>query len=245
MQENGKPTKQKKRLNLKLVLLFSCALLVCMVITFSITLAYFGGSSDSMSASLYLKSPLYIDDDATKTNISLDKYMIPGVNILPTCELSLKSGTELTNYNPEAVTNALVRLKVDFAGDMASYLSVGVAYADVYKTATASGMTDANKVARLVKHSDNYWYVVADTSATSVTASSLMYVVPLSTNSGTASLMFKLQFNVATTFANDKGGKTATATIEFKAIQADFYEGSSTPLDKTIANAKKIFDSEV
>jgi len=244
MQENGKPTKQKKRLNLKLVLLFSCALLVCMVITFSITLAYFGGSSDTMSASLYLKSPLYIDKTATKTNIDLAQYMIPGVNVLPTCELTLMSGTELTDFKSDAVTNALVRAKVSFSGDMASYLSIGVAYADVYKTATASGMTDANKVARLVKHSDNYWYIVADTSATSVTDSSLMYVVPLSTNSGTASLMFKLQFNVATTFTNDKGGKTATATVEFKAIQADFYSGSETALAKTIANAKTIFNSE-
>ena len=60
MLENGNTTKQKKRLSLKWVLLFSCALLITMVITFSITLPYLGGSSDQMSASLYLKSPLYV-----------------------------------------------------------------------------------------------------------------------------------------------------------------------------------------
>lgn len=245
MLENGKQTKQKKRLNLKLVLLFSCALLVCMVITFSITLAYFGGSSDSMSATLYLKAPLEIGKETSQSKLDLTQYMIPGVNVKPTCEITLMSGTHLANFDKNAVTNGLLRAQITFGGAMASYLSEGVTYTDVYRTASVSGMTEANLVARLVKHSDNYWYLVDSTTATTITDQSLLYEVPLSdTSNGTLTLMFYLQFNVSTTFTNEKGGQQATATVAFKAIQSEYYNGTNTALAKTIANYKKVFESE-
>lgn len=244
MLENGNISKQKKRLNLKWVLLFSCALLITMVITFSITLAYFGGNSEQMSASLYFKSPLYVDKAETKTSISMAKYMVPGVNVIPTCELTLYSGNG-DNFNKDATTDALVRLKVTFSGDMGEYLSEGITYADVYKTATASGMIDSNKVCRVVKHpTDGYWYFVNDTTATTVNNTTVLYEVPLSSNGGELTMMFKLSFSVASTFTNADGGKTATATVEFKAIQSLFYSGGETPLEKTYANAKTVFDKD-
>lgn len=244
MLENGNTTKQKKRLSLKWVLLFSCALLITMVITFSITLAYLGGSSDKMSASLYLKSPLYVGKETSQTNISMDKYMIPGVNVIPTCELTLMSGNG-EDFNKDATTDALVRAKVTFTGNMGKYLSEGVTYADVYKTATASGMIDSNKVCRIVKHpSDGYWYFVNDKTATTIADSTLLYEVPLSSNGGELTVMFKLSFAVSTSFTNADGGKTATATIEFKAIQSLFYNGGETALAKTYANAKTVFNKD-
>lgn len=243
MNGNGKPTEQKRRVSIKWVLLFSCALLICMVITFSMTLAYFGGSSDTMTMSMYLKSPLYIGKETTQSKLDLADYMIPGVNLLPTCELTVMSGNEGT-FVAEAVTNAVVRLDVQFTGDMASYLSTGTTYADVYKTATVNGMTDANRVARLVKHStDGYWYMVADTSATSVANSTLLYEVPLSSNNGVVTLMFSLQFNVSEKFTNDKGGKQATASVNFKAVQSEYYAGTTTRKTLTYENMLPVFNA--
>lgn len=245
MLENGKTTKKKKRLNYKWVLLFSCALLVCMVATFSITLAYFGGSSEKMTMSLFIKSPLYIGKTASQSKIDMDGYMVPGVNVEPVCQLTVMSGNEGT-FVAESVTNGVVRLDIDFTGDMASFLSTEGTYVDVYKTATTAGMTDANKVARLVRHStDGYWYMIADKTATTISNSTLLYEVPLSSNSGVVTLMFKLNFTVSTSFTNDKGGKQATATINYKAVQSEYYAGTTTRKTLTYENMLSVFTGSV
>lgn len=254
MLKNGKTTKKAKHLNLKWVCLFSCALIVCMVATFSITMAYFGGSSDSMNASLMIKNIVEVGKTAAQSSVSMDSYMIPGVNILPVCKVTVMSSVKDSSgkVDKNLITNALLRVKVSFSGDMATYLSDSGTdvYFDVYNTATASGLTDSgNIIGRLLKDgTSGYWYLVSDKTATSLSAKSELKELKLTenvnaNNYGAVTLMFKMKFMVSSEFTNDSANKTAIATVTFEAVQSEYYDmNTGAKLPNTFEEAQKIFD---
>ena len=249
----NKQNKQKKigRLNARWVLVFSCALLLCIMITFGATMAYYGGMSGGLTGEFILKSGIEFKENVTGNDFQMveidSEYIVPGTVINPLCLVTITSGT--SNHQQTAV-NGLLRASFSTTGDMKDFVSISDAVVEIYFGNSEGVMVDANKVARLIKAPDGYWYAVKDTTATSITNSTLLYEIPCTSNSGVVSLIFKMSVDVnnlstdgETEFVNDYLGKTATFTANFTVIQAEFYGASATPLDQTYANAKPIFDN--
>ena len=238
------------RLNAKWVLLFSCALFMTIMITFGITMAYFGGRSNGLTGQFTLKSGIVFDKSATD-NQKLEiqsEYLVPGTSIDTLCVITISSkATE--NYGQLAV-NGLFRAGFSFSGDMKDFVALNTGVVDVYSGATEVDMIDANKVARLILAADGYWYMVDGTTATTVEDSTLLYDIPCK-DSGRVSLVFKMPIQVNNVssvdsniqFVNAHFGKKVSLDANFKVIQSEFYKDTATPLEKNYKNALEVFAS--
>lgn len=246
--KKGKNTKQIGRLNAKPVLFFSCALFMVMMLTCGITMAYFGGFTGGLNGSFTLKSGIVFDttgSDSQKLEIQSD-YLVPGTTIDTLCVVTISSKAT-TNYENTAV-NGLFRAGFTFSGDMKDFINISATVVDVYLGSTTAHMIDSNKVARLIKANDGYWYLVADTTATAIQDSTMLYEVDLKTT-GKASLIFEVPVEVVnlstadntTQFVNSHFGKAASFDANFKVVQSEFYKDTVTPLPTTYKNALEVF----
>jgi len=244
----GKKTKQIGRLNAKPVLFFSCALFLVMMLTCGITMAYFGGMADGLSSSLTIKSGIVFDKSATdsqKVEI-LSEYLVPGTSLDALCVVTIASKAT-ANFQQTAV-NGLFRADFAFSGDMKDFVSISSTSADVYMGNSESDMIEDNKVAKIVKSDDGYWYMVADTTATTIQDDTMLYEVDCKT-SGKSTLVFKVSVDVAnlsstdgtTQFVNSHFGKSANLDANFKVVQSEFYKDSTTPLPVNYKNALEVF----
>lgn len=257
MEKMGNGKKRNSRLNARFVLLFSVALMLVVMCTFGMTMAYFGGKSRSYTANFILKAGINFKENVSGTDYQKLTFssdvLIPGTSINSNCLITITSGTaDVANTS----IDGLLRVGFSFTGNMAGFVSLNYSDAHpiyVYKGTTASDMTEANKVARLVQAegADTYYYLVA-TSVTSIEDTTELYEIPCTTNNGEVSLIFDLSFsvnNVSTDggviFDHNQSGKTAEFTADFAVIQSDFYTTSTTPLEKTYENAKPIFDDPI
>ena len=248
--KKGKKTKQIGRLNAKPVLFFSCALFLVMMLTCGITMAYFGGMADGLSSTLTIKSGIVFDTtgaDSQKIEI-LSDYLVPGTSVDALCVVTIAS--KATSNIQYTAVNGLLRADFAFSGDMKDFVSISDTSADVYLGSSESDMIEENKVAKLVKSSDGYWYLVADTTTTAIQDSTMLYEVDCKT-SGKSTLLFKISVDVgnlssadsSTQFVNSHFGKSASLDANFKVVQAEFYKDSTTPLPVTYKNAIEVFGS--
>ena len=177
--------------------------------------------------------------------------LVPGTTINSNCLITITSGTaDVANTS----VNGLLRVNFSLTGDMANFISLN--YSDdnpiyVYKCSTSDGMTDTNKVARLIKAEDGNFYLVG-TDVTSIQLNTTLYEIPCKANNGEVSLMFDLSFAVnnlstdgETIFENGFSGKTVEFKADFIVIQSEFYDSTlgNDPLPQTYRYAKDIFDA--
>jgi len=254
----NKENKQKKigRLNARWVLVFSCALILCVMITFGFTMAYYGGKSNGLTGQFTLKSGIEFKENVTgtdyqKVDIGSD-YMVPGTVLNPFCLVTVTSG--IADFLNTSV-NGLLRASFSTDGDMKDFVTVQDGVYDVYMGSTQADMTDTNHIGRLIKAEDGYYYLVKDKTATTITNDTLLYEIPCKSYSGQVSLVFNMTINInnassadsSVEFENSHMGKTASFVGSFQVIQAEFYdaefEGGLNPMDQTYENAKPLFDN--
>ena len=255
MEKMGKGKQSNSRLNVRFVLFFSVALMLVVMLTFGMTMAYFGGKSKGYTADFILKAGIHFEENAKGTDyqkLTFDSdVLVPGTTINSNCLMTITSGTaDVTNTS----VNGLLRVAFTLTGDMAEFVSLNTSNPIyVYKCATVDGMTEANKVARLVQApgDDKNFYLVG-TAVTSIVQSTTLYEIPCKTNSGEVSLMFDLSFTVnnlstdgETIFDNNFSGDKVEFKASFIVIQSEFYDSTQgdDPLPKTYGNAKGIFDA--
>lgn len=240
--DKKKLKKRKKRIIS--VAVVATAFVLCIMATFGITMAYFGGKSDTNTGKLTLKSAVWVNSTAW-TNFN-SAYVLPSQTITQPCEVKVKSSNSSTGtaVKGDAATKALLRASLTCAVTGGLTLSVeGVTSYDVKVGTTA-------KAAKLMKWTtgtgaDNNWYLVA-ASTTTMSGDATMYEID--TTAGEQTLTFTMTVAIPETIKNsdvasDTTSKTITISLQYTVIQSDFYNNSATALSKTVTNAKTIFDS--
>lgn len=259
MENNRAQNTKKKHFNARWVLVFSCVIMLSVMITFGMTMAYFGGRSNGLSGEFQLKAGITLKDksgtDYQKLTIDGD-YMVPGTTLTSFCLVTVTSGVSEVSgvFNENMAVNGLMRVQFSVGGDMKGFISVSDKVYNVYKGTTKSAMTDSNLVCKLIKHpTDGYWYFV-DKDATAVNDSTMLYDIPCLTNGGVVSMVFNVDMTVSNTssesgsmeFTHDNTtGKTAQFAANYKVIQSEFYtaENGKDPLDQNYKNAVSVFNA--
>lgn len=238
--DKKKQKKRKKRIIS--VAVIATAFLLCIMATFGVTMAYFGGKSREDSATMTLKTALWVNSKGL-TSFS-GKYVSPSQALTQSCEVSVKSSNQSTGtaVTGDAASDALLRATIAWnLGGIAATGSSTVTSFDV-----TVGSTVAAKLMKWTTENggDNNWYLV-DKSATSISGTTNMYTIK--TSAGEQKLKYNLTLTVPSSIGNDdvKGSatsKTITVTIQYSVVQADFYNGGTSAVAKTVTNAKEIFD---
>ena len=257
MEKHTKGTKSNSRLNAKFVLVFSCVLFLAVILTFGVTLSYFGGQATGYNADFILKAGIEFKENESGTDyqaLTFDsQYMIPGTSLTANCLVTITSGTaDVAN----TAVNGLMRMGLSLSGDMAKFISLNYSEDQpiyVYKGTKKSDMTTANRIARLVQaqDGDDYFYLV-DTDTTEILNTTMLYEIPCKDNNGVVSLLFDLPFSVTNysqdgtqVFNNVMSGKTVGVGVDLMVIQSEFYGTSTDPLTKNYKNAITIFNDPV
>lgn len=253
--ERKNKKQSNRRANARYVLVLSCVLVLAVVLTFGVTMSYFGGKSEGYSVDFVLKAGIQFkanESGSDYQSLTFDsEYLVPGTTLNSTCKLTISS---LSSDASVPSVNGLLRASFLLNGEMANFIELNYSESNpiyVYIGSTAESMTEANKVARLIRASgdDSYFYLV-NVGATEITNNTLLYEIPCVANSGEVGLIFNLPFTVlnesssgSAIFNNSYSGKNATFNAEFTVIQSEFYEaGNPTALPQTYRNAKTVFD---
>lgn len=253
--ERKNKLQSNRRTNARYVLVLSCVLVLAVVLTFGVTLSYFGGKSKGYSVDFVLKAGIQFKANVSGSDyqsLTFDsEYLVPGTTLNSTCKLTISSSSSDTSIPS---VNGLLRASFLLDGNMANFIELNYSESDpiyVYLGTTAESMTEANKVARLVKASgdDSCFYLVG-VDATNITNNTLLYEIPCVAKGGEVGLVFNLSFTVlnqsssgTAIFNNSYSGKTATFNAKFTVIQSEFYaDGNPTALAQTYRNAKTVFD---
>lgn len=242
--DKKKMRKRKKRIIS--VAVVTTAFLVCILATFGVTMAYFGGVSGANSATMTLKTAVWVNASATTSATS--GYVSPSQAIERKCVVKVKSsntssGTAITDANKGS--NSLLRAVITW--NVGSGITIDGSSVTSYDVTLGTSTT---VVAKLMKWSsgtdaDNNWYLV-DKSTTTVSSSSTMYTI--NSASGEQTLNFTMKLVIPDTITNatvsgSETSKTITVSVTYNVIQADFYGGTATALAKTVGNAKAIFNA--
>lgn len=228
--------KRKKRRN-KLIksLVLAVAFVVAIGATFGVTMAYFGGKSSEVTKTMTLKTGLYLKAGFTDGSVTSTAYVVPSQVLDIPCQVSVKSadakGSKVNTG--DSASDALIRAKVVFnAGTTGATMDSG---GHAYFPVTIGGSTVGNFVKATGE--DYYYLMVGET----ITTDALMYVVKSSEAEQT--LTYTLNVKVPNNLTNEHGGDSISLTLHYEVIQADFFKTTSTPVAKTVANAKEIFET--
>ena len=240
--DKKKQKKRKKRIIS--VAVIATAFLLCIMATFGVTMAYFGGKSREDSATMTLKTALWVNSKGL-TSFS-GKHVSPSQALTQTCEVSVKSSNQSTGtaVTGDAASDALLRATITWnLGGIAATGSSTVTSFDVTVGSTAAA-------AKLMKWSsgtdaDNNWYLV-DKATTTMSGDATMYTIK--TSAGEQKLKYNLTLTVPSSIGNDDVKDSATSkeikvTIQYSVVQADFYNSGTSAVAKTVKNAKAIFNA--
>jgi len=237
--------KQKKRKKRVIsVAVIATAFLLCIMATFGVTMAYFGGKSNQDSATMTLKTALWVNSKGLSSFSG--KYVSPSQALTQACEVSVKSSNQSTGtaVTGDAASDALLRATITWdLGGIAATGSSSASSFDVTVGSTAAA-------AKLMKWTsgtgaDNNWYLV-DKSTTTMSGDATMYTIKCS--SGAQTLKYNLTVTVPNSIKNSDVSSSATSktikvTIQYSVVQADFYNSTTSAVAKTVTNAKAIFDA--
>ncbi len=230
-----KEIKKRKRRRNRLIKTFVLvvALIVAVGTTFGVTMSYFGGKSGTSTYDMVLKTGLYVNNANAGGSVSKTAYVVPSQVISANCQVSVKSASSKTGTanTDDSASDALIRAIITFSSEDGVNASLG-------DSASFPVSIGGTTIGNFVKYTDDNYYLIA--SGTSITDSTLMYVVK--TSEGEKTLSFDMVVSIPSSLDNSASGKKVTLTVTYQVIQADFFSGSSTAVNKSVKNAKTIFD---
>ena len=211
------------------ILTIATSLILCMIATFSLTLAFFGGNSTASLGTITLKTGVKVGASVTATDNT--------TKVVPGQQIEINATGTVEPYSSEGtVTSALLRVKFEVGGTMT--------VTPVFDTTTGITLktADGDKTGYWVNGGDGYYYLCSTTANATVGNTTLLRFVPVNTTTDSAKTKAVLagDFQVPTTLTNADSGKDLTVSATFEVIQGEIYVGtSSTPLTDaqlTIAN---------
>lgn len=228
--EKKKLNKRKKRVIS--IAVIATAFVICIMATFGVTMAYFGGTSGAAKGEMTLKSAVWVNGG---TLGSFSGYVLPSQQVSQACEVKVKSANTSTGTatTGNAATKALLRATITITAS-------GVTIPSSTSAPSSFTVTIGSATAYLVKHTDTNYYLM---SKNTIGASDEMYVID--TSKGEATLSYTISIVIPDTITNanvGEGGKV-TVTVQYNVIQSDFYGGTASAKPRTVANAKTIFDA--
>ena len=213
------------------ILTIATSLILCIVATFSLTLAFFGGNSTASLGTITLKTGVKVGASVTATDNA--------TKVVPGQQIEINATGTVEPYSSEGtVTSALLRVKFEVGGTMTVTPVFDTAQSITLKTA------DGDKTGYWVNGGDGYYYLCSTTANAIVGNTTLLRFVPVNTTTDSAKTKAILagDFQVPTTLTNADSGKDLTVSATFEVIQGEIYVGtSSTPIadaDLTISNEK-------
>lgn len=230
--EKKKLNKRKKRVIS--IAVIATAFVICIMATFGVTMAYFGGTSGAAKGEMTLKSAVWVNGSSLT---SFSGYVLPSQMKKQACTVKVKSAATSTGtaLKDASATSALLRATITIT------TSGGASSID--NSVASFPVSVAGTTAYLVKYSaddggDNNYYLMTANATTGN-----MYVVD--TSKGEVTLTYTISIVIPSSIKNADvaGGGKITVTVQYNVIQSDFYGGTETAQAKTIANAKAIFDA--
>ena len=211
------------------ILTIATSLILCMIATFSLTLAFFGGNSTASLGTITLKTGVKVGASVTATDNT--------IKVVPGQQIEINATGTVEPYSSEGtVTSALLRVKFEVGGTMTVTPVFDTSQSITLKTA------DGDKTGYWVNGGDGYYYLCSTTANATVGNTTLLRFTPVNTTTDSAKTKAVLagDFQVPTTLTNADSGKDLTVSATFEVIQGEIYVGtSSTPLTDaqlTIAN---------
>ena len=211
------------------ILTIATSLILCIIATFSLTLAFFGGNSTASLGTITLKTGVKVGASVTATDNT--------TKVVPGQQIEINATGTVEPYSSEGtVTSALLRVKFEVGGTMTVTPVFDTAESITLKTA------DGDKTGYWVNGGDGYYYLCSTTANATVGNTTLLRFVPVNTTTDSAKTKAVLagDFQVPTTLTNADSGKDLTVSATFEVIQGEIYAGtSSAPLTDaqlTIAN---------
>ena len=211
------------------ILTIATSLILCIVATFGVTLAFFGGNSTASLGTITLKTGVKVGASVTATDNT--------TKVVPGQQIEINATGTVEPYSSEGtVTSALLRVKFEVGGTMT--------VTPVFDTATGITLktADGDKTGYWVNGGDGYYYLCSTTANATVGNTTLLRFVPVNTTTDSAKTKAVLagDFQVPTNFTNTDSGKHLLVSATFEVIQGEIYAGtSSAPLadtEITIAN---------
>ena len=211
------------------ILTIATSLILCMIATFSLTLAFFGGNSTASLGTITLKTGVKVGASVTATDNT--------TKVVPGQQVEINATGTVEPYSSEGtVTSALLRVKFEVGGTMTVTPVFDTAQSITLKTA------DGDKTGYWVNGGDGYYYLCSTTANATVGNTTLLRFTPVNTttDSNKTKAVLAGDFQVPTTLTNADSGKDLTVSATFEVVQGEIYVGtSSTPLTDaqlTIAN---------
>ena len=225
--EKKKLNKRKKRVIS--IAVIATAFVICIMATFGVTMAYFGGTSGAAKGEMTLKSAVWVNGSSLS---SFSGYVLPSQLKTQACTVKVKSAATSTGaaLKDASATSALLRATITIT------TSGGASSID--NSVASFPVSVAGTTAYLVKYTDNNYYLMTADATTGN-----MYVVDTSKGEVTLNYTISIVIPASIKNADVAGGGKITVTVQYNVIQSDFYGGTATAQAKTIANAKAIFDA--
>lgn len=233
-----KNTKKRKK-KIASIAVIAAAFVLCIMATFGVTMAYFGGSSAEKSGSLTLKSAVWVNSSEMA---SFSGTVVPSQKISQNCLVKVKSadastGAALTNNR---ATNAVMRAQIKLT------LPSGLGISDPTSGGSLDVKVGSTVVAKFMKDTtdttNGYWYLM-DKSATAVTGN----LYEINTASGEVSLTYTLSITIPASIKNSTlataGSNEIKVTVKYTVIQSEIYDANGTAVAKTQAAMKSYFSS--
>ena len=225
--EKKKLNKRKKRVIS--IAVIATAFVICIMATFGVTMAYFGGTSGAAKGEMTLKSAVWVNGSALT---SFSGYVLPSQLKTQACTVKVKSAATSTGaaLKDASATSALLRATIT--------ITTSGGAASIENSIASFPVSVAGATAYLVKYTDQNYYLMTANATTGN-----MYVVD--TSKGEVTLTYTISIVIPDTIKNADvaGGGKITVSVQYNVIQSDFYGGTATAQAKTIANAKTIFDA--
>ena len=137
------------------ILTIATSLILCMIATFSLTLAFFGGNSTASLGTITLKTGVKVGASVTATDNT--------IKVVPGQQIEINATGTVEPYSSEGtVTSALLRVKFEVGGTMTVTPVFDTSQSITLKTA------DGDKTGYWVNGGDGYYYLCSTTANATV-----------------------------------------------------------------------------
>lgn len=242
--KNMEKKKQRRKIRLIKSLVLVVAFVVAISATFGITMAYFGGKSNTAQGTITLKTGIWVNakDPTTVGGVA---YVVPSQPVESECVLTIKSSKLKTDeaLKTDQASNALLKAEIAITDGTGGNIATTAA-ASFFKVYASNGTTHVGNFVKDTDETSKNVYYFLPTGTESYSATALMQ--PIDTTDGEVTYKFKIKITIPSNLGNAAGGTEVKVSVTYQAIQADFYDTDGKLIDKNITNAKTIFgDSSV
>ena len=231
--------KQRRKIRLIKSLVLVVAFVVAIGATFGITMAYFGGKSNTSTGAITLKTGIWVNSKDI-TGISATSYVVPSQIVEPECVLTIKSSKDKADaaITTDQASKALLRAELVITDGTGSGTISSAATAAYFAVYDSSNVQVGNFVKDTTDVTKNYYYFLPTATTTFADSATMQEI---DTTDGELTYKFKIKIQIPSSLGNAAGGTKIDISVYYQAVQSDFYDANGDLIDKIVSNAKTIF----